>query len=275
MLGYILWDCNGVMFEFGGIKIMWYGVLFATGLALSAWWIFKRFIEEGMTEKDFEVFVIWGFVCMFLGCRLAHCLFYQWDYFSQHPLEILLPIKEKVGGGWKFIGYHGLASHGGTVGMVVALVIFKLKTKKSLWKTMDIVAVSACLAGGFIRLGNLMNSEILGIETTMPWGFVFTRVGDVPRHPAQLYEAIYYFVLFIVLQYVYKKKRYSEVSDGFYVGLVLTGIFLFRFLIEFLKEVQEDFESDMLLDMGQILSVPFIVAGVIIIFLRKSGQKSK
>lgn len=275
MLGYILWDCNGVMFEFGGIKIMWYGVLFATGLALSAWWIFKRFIEEGMTEKDFEVFVIWGFVCMFLGCRLAHCLFYQWDYFSQHPLEILLPIKEKVGGGWKFIGYHGLASHGGTVGMVVALVIFKLKTKKSLWKTMDIVAVSACLAGGFIRLGNLMNSEILGIETTMPWGFVFTRVGDVPRHPAQLYEAIYYFVLFIVLQYVYKKKRYSEVSDGFYVGLVLTGIFLFRFLIEFLKEVQEDFESDMLLDMGQILSVPFIVVGLIIIFLRKRVQKSK
>lgn len=275
MLGYILWDCNGVMFEFGGIKIMWYGVLFATGLALSAWWIFKRFIEEGMTEKDFEVFVIWGFVCMFLGCRLAHCLFYQWDYFSQHPLEILLPIKEKVGGGWKFIGYHGLASHGGTVGMVVALVIFKLKTKKSLWKTMDIVAVSACLAGGFIRLGNLMNSEILGIETTMPWGFVFTRVGDVPRHPAQLYEAIYYFVLFIVLQYIYKKKRYSEVSDGFYVGLVLTGIFLFRFLIEFLKEVQEDFESDMLLDMGQILSVPFIVVGLIIIFLRKRVQKSK
>lgn len=274
MLGYILWNISGVMVEFGSFKIMWYGMLFAIGLALGAWWVYKRFLEEGMTEKDFEIFVILGFVCMFLGCRLVHCLFYQWDYFSQHPLEILLPIKETADG-WKFIGYHGLASHGGAVGMVVALVIFKLKTKKNLWKAMDIAAIAACLAGGFIRLGNLMNSEIVGVATEMPWGFVFTKIDDVPRHPAQLYEALYYFMLFVVLQYVYNKDRYKNVAVGFYVGLALTGIFVFRFLIEFIKEAQEDFESNMLLDMGQILSVPFIVVGLIIIFLRKRVQKSK
>lgn len=272
ILGFIEWNPSGLIFRLGSIDVLWYGVLFATGLALAGIWIYRRFRENGMSDDDFEEFLIWAFLGMFLGCRLGHCLFYQWDYYSHHIVEMLLPIQQMADGSWKFTGYHGLASHGGAVGMVVAMVIFWFRRRRNLWVVMDIVAIGACLAGGFIRLGNLMNSEIVGIQTSVPWAFVFEKVDALPRHPAQLYEAIYYFVLFAVIALVYKKIRYEKVREGFYFGVMAVGIFLFRFLIEFLKEVQEDFEAVLPIDMGQILSIPFILAGLIIIFAKSRNK---
>lgn len=257
------------MFQIGSFNLMWYGVLFAAGLTFAGWWVYNRFRDNNMTDKDFQIFLIWGFVCMFLGCRLGHCLFYQWNYFSQHPVEILLPVKVMSSGEWKFTGYHGLASHGGAVGMVVAMLIFWLRTHRDLWTVMDIVAIGSCLAGGFIRLGNLMNSEIVGNPTDVPWAFVFTRVDMLPRHPAQLYEALFYFAEFAVVASLYRRFRYTKHASGFYFGCVIAVMFIFRFLIEFIKAPQEAFEQGMLLDMGQILSIPFVVAALIILLVKR------
>lgn len=273
---FIVWNFSGKVGEIGNFSVNCYGLLFAAGLALAGYWIYNRFIEEGMTEKDFELFLIWSFICMFLGCRLGHCLFYQWNYFSNHPLEIFLPFKISSEG-WNFIGYRGLASHGGAVGMVVAMLIFRAKTHRDLWKVMDIVAIGACLAGTFIRLGNLMNSEIVGLPTQLPWGFVFTAVDNQPRHPAQLYESLFYIAEFSAAALLFKKYRYSsKLRPGAYFGAVVAVMFTFRLLIENVKEVQESFEKEMMFDMGQILSVPFIVLGVVIFLLKilqKKGRK--
>lgn len=273
---FIVWNFSGKVGEIGNFSVNCYGLLFAAGLALAGYWIYNRFIEEGMTEKDFELFLIWSFICMFLGCRLCHCLFYQWNYFSNHPLEIFLPFKISSEG-WNFIGYRGLASHGGAVGMVVAMLIFRAKTNRDLWKVMDIVAIGACLAGAFIRLGNLMNSEIVGLPTQLPWGFVFTAVDNQPRHPAQLYESLFYIAEFSAAALLFKKYRYSsKLRPGAYFGVVVAVMFTFRLLIENVKEVQESFEKEMMFDMGQILSVPFIVVGVVIFLLKilqKKGRK--
>lgn len=269
MQSFITWNVSPMMFQIGSFRLMWYGVLFAVGLTLAGWWVYARFRDHNMTDRDFQIFLIWGFVCMFLGCRLGHCLFYQWDYFSAHPAEILLPVKIYPDGHWKFIGYHGLASHGGAVGMVVAMVIFWLRTHRDLWTVMDIVAIGACLAGGFIRLGNLMNSEIIGNPTDVPWAFIFGHVDDLPRHPAQLYEALFYFAEFGVASALYRRYAYQRRAPGFYFGAVIAVMFLFRFLIEFIKAPQEAFEQTMLLDMGQILSIPFVIASLIILFVKR------
>ncbi|MCQ2343765.1 MAG: prolipoprotein diacylglyceryl transferase [Paludibacteraceae bacterium] len=272
---YIIWDFSGKLGEIEDFSVNCYGLLFAAGLALSGMWVYRKFLEEGMTEKDFEIFMIWGFVCMFLGCRLGHCFFYQWGYYSKHLLEILLPFKITAEG-WRFIGYRGLASHGGAVGMFVAEMIFWWRTRLDVWKVMDIVAIGACLAGGFIRLGNLMNSEIVGLPTDLPWGFVFTAVDDVPRHPAQLYESLFYFVEFGVAAWLYGKFRYKgKIRAGGYFGAVVSVMFTFRILIEKVKEVQESFENEMVLDMGQILSIPFIIVGAVIFLLKILPKKER
>ena len=274
-VAYIIWNFSGTLGGIGGFSVNMYGLLFAAGLALAGIWCYERFLSEGMTEKDFEIFLVWGFLCMFLGCRLGHCLFYQWGYYSHHLTEILLPIKETADG-WKFTGYRGLASHGGAVGMIVAIIIFKLRSGANLWKVLDIVAIGACLAGGFIRLGNLMNSEIVGIPTDLPWGFVFTKVDEVPRHPAQLYESLFYFAEFGVAALLYDRFRYRcRLRAGGYFGGVVAVMFTFRLLIEFVKEVQESFEAEMVLDMGQILSLPFIVVGVVIFLLKFFGKSAR
>ena len=275
MTAYIIWDISNVMITIGSFTLLWYGVLFAIGLTLAGWWLYHEFQKRSWSDKDFEIFLICGFLCMFLGCRLGHCLFYQFDYFSHHFIEIFLPVKETADG-WKFTGYHGLASHGGAVGMIVAIVLFYLitkrqqtpfgKTKDGIWTMLDLIALATCLAGGFIRLGNLMNSEIIGAPTDVPWAFVFTKVDDLPRHPAQLYESIFYFATFAVLGHLFVHKNHHK--PGFYCGLVATLVFVFRFLIEFLKENQEAFEQGMAIDMGQILSIPFIVGGIVVIILK-------
>jgi prolipoprotein diacylglyceryl transferase len=174
---------------------------------------------------------------------------------------MILPIQPQPGDGYKFSGYQGLASHGGALGFLIAVYFYSRKTKHSLIDTLDLVAVVGALAGGFIRLGNFMNSEIIGIPTTKPWGVIFERVDNVPRHPTQLYEAISYFIIFTIMMILYKKMR-DRLKNGFFFGLVVVLCFTARFIIEFVKENQVGFEDGMTFNMGQLLSIPYIVVGI-------------
>ena len=183
-----------------------------------------------------------------------------------NPLEIFLPIKFLDGGGWKFTGYAGLASHGGTIGLIIALWLYCRKTKMNYMDVLDMIAVATPITACWIRLANLMNSEIIGMPTEVPWAFIFTRVDLLPRHPAQLYEALAYLALFFIMIFLYKKYD-KKFHRGFYFGFCLVFIFVFRFFIEFIKEDQVDFEADMMLNMGQWLSIPFIILGLISIFM--------
>jgi phosphatidylglycerol---prolipoprotein diacylglyceryl transferase len=261
ILNYIHWNPNPEIINIFGISIRYYGLLFVSGLILSTYvlgWIFKR---ENIPPENLQKLFIYGAIGILAGARLGHCFFYEPSYYFSHPLEIILPVTFLPGGGIKFIGYQGLASHGGALGLLIALILYSRKTKHSLIDTIDLIAVVAALGSGFIRLGNLMNSEIIGNPTTKPWGFIFERVDNVPRHPAQLYEAISYFLIFVIMIVLYKKKS-ETLKNGFFFGLTLFLIFTARFFIEFIKEVQVDFEKNLSLDMGQILSIPYIIAGI-------------
>lgn len=186
---------------------------------------------------------------------------------------MIVPIHFMVGGGWKFVGYEGLASHGGTIGLIVALYLYYRRTRLNLWQVLDNIAIATPITACFIRLGNLMNSEIIGKVTDVPWAFIFERVDKVPRHPGQLYEAIAYFVFFFVGLWFYRKHP-QRVGTGFFFGLCLTLIFTFRFFIEYTKDIQVNFESGMLFNMGQILSIPFIIIGIYYM-CRKQKQPTK
>ena len=184
---------------------------------------------------------------------------------------MILPIHFLPDGGWKFTGYEGLASHGGTLGLMIALWLYVRKTKVGIWTVLDNVAIATPIAAFFIRMGNLMNSEIIGKVTDVPWAFIFERVDMMPRHPGQLYEAIAYAILLFIGFAVYKKYP-QRVGTGFYFGLCLTYIFTARFFIEFTKEIQEEFEASLPLDMGQLLSIPFVIIGIVCMFGYKRKQ---
>ena len=261
IINYIHWNIDPEIFKILGISLRYYGVLFVGGLILCIYiltWIFKN---ENIPLVNLEKLSVYGMIGIFAGARLGHCIFYEPSYYFSHPLEIILPITFPPDGGIKFIGYQGLASHGGILGLLIALYFYSRKTKHSMIDTIDLIAVVAGLGFGFIRLGNLMNSEIIGIPTTKPWGVIFERVGHVPRHPAQLYEAILYFIIFAIMMILYKKMR-DRLKNGVFFGIA-TGLFVTaRFTIEFVKENQVGFEDGMTLNMGQLLSIPFIVLGV-------------
>lgn len=185
---------------------------------------------------------------------------------------MFLPIRFLADGDWKFTGYEGLASHGGTFGLMIALWLYVKKTKLNIWLVLDNIAIATPTTACFIRLGNLMNSEIIGKVTDVPWAFIFERVDSVPRHPGQLYEALAYALLFFIGWALYK-KRPQKVGSGFFFGLCLTYIFTARFFIEYTKEIQEAFEASLPLDMGQLLSIPFIAIGVACMIGGKWMQK--
>ncbi|MGZ2369438.1 prolipoprotein diacylglyceryl transferase [Ancylomarina sp. YFZ004] len=265
ILTYINWDIDPEIINLFGFSIRYYGLLFVTGLLLSIYilgWIFRK---ENIPQKDLDKLTIYAVIGIFVGARLGHCLFYQPAYYLSHPLEAILPVIFPAEGGIEFVGYRGLASHGGALGLILALILYARKTKNSIIDSIDLIAVVTALAGCFIRLANLMNSEIIGMPTTKPWGFVFKRVDLIPRHPAQLYEALSYLLIFIIMITLYKTKR-NSMRHGVFFGLALVLIFTARFLIEFIKERQVDFEAGMSLDMGQILSIPFIIIGIGFIF---------
>ena len=273
MIGlYINWDVDSEIINIGGFPIKYYGLLFAAGLLLSMAILKKIYKKENLNESAHEALFLYGIIGIFVGARLGHCFFYDFDYYSKNLIEIILPIKKTITGTYKFVGFSGLASHGGTVGLIISLYLYSKKYKIKYLKILDLIAIVAPLGAAFIRLANLMNSEMIGNPTTMPWAFIFKRVDTIPRHPAQLYEAIAYFVIFLLLFITYKTKNIT-IGNGFYFGLAITQIFTMRILIEFVKIDQEAFEEGMLLNMGQILSIPFILIGLY--FTIRNGQKKE
>lgn len=260
---YIVWNPDLTAFHIGSWGLRWYSLCWLVGLLLAYLIVRRLFKEQKISDEKFEPLFIYCFLGILIGARLGHCIFYQPDYFLtswKGFVEMLLPIHFLPDGGWKMTGYEGLASHGGTLGLILALLLYVKKTKVPMWTVLDNIAIATGTTACFIRLGNLMNSEIIGRVTDVPWAFIFERVDQMPRHPGQLYEAIAYAVFFVVSWVLYR-RRPDRVGTGFFFGLCLFYIFLFRFFIEYTKEIQEAFEAGLPLDMGQILSIPFILIG--------------
>lgn len=260
---FIHWNPDLVIFNIGPVAVRWYSTCWLIGLLLSYFTVKYIYRKMKIEDEKFEPLFFYCFIGILAGARLGHCLFYEPGYFlssGTHIIEMLLPIRQDLWGNWHFTGYEGLASHGGTIGLMLALLLYCRNMKMKPWTVCDIIAISVPFTATFIRLGNLMNSEIIGKPTDVPWAFIFERVDMQPRHPGQLYEAIAYFLLIFVLFYLWK-KRPDRIGTGFFFGLDIFAIFLFRFFIEYTKEVQEAFEAALPIDMGQILSIPFIIVG--------------
>ena len=271
MLLYILWNPDVEMFRLGSLSIRWYSMCWLVGLLL-AYLVVKRLYKEQKVDNDlFEPVFIYTFIGVLIGARLGHCLFYEPDYFLSsfpHVIEMILPIRQMADGSWRFTGYEGLSSHGGIIGILIAMVAYSRHYKISLWFVLDTLGIASPLTGCLIRTGNLFNSEIIGKPADLPWAFVFERVDMLPRHPGQLYEALAYLCIFIVMWIVHRRYL-QKVGTGMYFGLCLTLVFVFRFLIEFTKDIQEPFEAGMMLNMGQLLSIPFIIIGLLCMTRKK------
>jgi len=253
ILDFIHWDVSPEIFSFGSFSVRWYGLLFASAFFFGYLIMKKIFDREQISIETLDQLSIYMLIGTVLGARLGHVLFYQPDYYIKHPLEIIQV--------WK----GGLASHGAALGILISLYFFSKKTKKSYLWILDRIVIVVAIGGFFVRMGNLMNSEIVGHVTTVPWGFIFEReinyLGDEARHPTQLYEGLSYLLLFGILIWMYFKKNLGE-KPGVIFGVFLIGLFSARFFIEFFKAVQVDFEHNMSLNMGQILSIPFILFGI-------------
>ncbi|PKQ62093.1 prolipoprotein diacylglyceryl transferase [Labilibaculum filiforme] len=261
ILNYIHWNPDPEIVNIFGISIRYYGLLFVSGLILAIYmlgWIFKR---ENIPSENLEKLTIYGMIGIIAGARLGHCLFYEPSYYLSHPLEMILPVTFPPDGGIKFTGYQGLASHGGVLGLLIGLYFYSRKTKHSMIDILDLIAVVVGISLGFIRLANFMNSEIIGMPTSQPWGVIFERVDNIPRHPAQLYEAFSYFIILGIMLILYLKMR-DRLRNGILFGLATVLFFIARFVIEFLKEDQVGFEDGMTFNMGQLLSLPYILVGI-------------
>ena len=272
---YILWNPDLVAVRIGGFALRWYSLCWLLGLLAAFLIVRKLYKEQKIKPELFDPLFIYCFIGILIGSRLGHCLFYEPDYFlssGRHMVEMVLPIRFMADGSWRFTGYEGLASHGGTIGLIIALWLYVRRTKVNLWRVLDNVAIATPVTACLIRLGNLMNSEIIGKATDVPWAFIFERVDLLPRHPGQLYEAIAYAVFFFVGWYLYRKQP-QRVGTGFFFGLCITLIFTARFFIEFTKDIQEEFEASMLLNMGQLLSLPFIALGIVCMFCPKVTKR--
>lgn len=251
----IPWDVNPEIFRIGSFAVRWYGLLFASSFLIGYFILLRIFKNENLTDALLDKLTVYMAVGVIVGARLGHCIIYEPEYYFANPVEIL-----KV---WK----GGLASHGGAAGILIAAGIFAYKEKKGYFWTLDRVAIVVALAGFFIRMGNLMNSEIYGVETTLPWGFVFLRNGEVaPKHPTQIYEGLTYLMIFFLLFRLYWRKK-GEHVEGLLISLVCILIFGARFFIEFLKEDQVAKEAGMILNYGQKYSILPFLAGCLGLFL--------
>ena len=270
----INWNPDPELFNlFGSFPIRYYGLLWGIGIVLACIIVQRQYRDRKISEDKFTPLFFYCVIGITLGARLGHCIFYDWSYYQNHLIEMILPVKQFPNEGWKWIGYRGLASHGGTLGLIIALWLYCRKTKMHYMDVLDMIAVATPICACFIRLANLMNSDIIGKPADIPWAFVFEQVDMLPRHPAQLYEAIAYFIFFLGMIYLYKKSDHGQkLHRGFFFGLCLTEIFVFRFFVEFLKENQVDFENTMTLNMGQWLSIPFVIIGIY--FMLFYGKKT-
>ncbi len=246
--------------------------------------------KQEIPEEKFDPMLLYCFLGILIGARLGHCLFYEPGYFLSHPIEMFLPMRKFADGQWHFTGYEGLASHGGTIGLMIALWLYSRKTNLNIMHVLDNVAIVTPICACAIRIGNLMNSEIIGNPAPgLPWAFIFPREDMEERHPSQLYEALCYLIIFFILWAIYKKFMNSKqladvkgnkaplldirVGSGFYFGMCIFLIFLSRIFIELTKKNQVEFESSMTFNMGQLLSIPFVILGIYCIFGGKWCKK--
>lgn len=260
----IHWNVDPVIINIGSFGLRWYSLGFLVAFLLGYYIIERMFKQENVKEDYLGSLFLYIFLAILIGARLGHCLFYEPDYFltSEHWVEIVWPFQNG-----RFTGFQGLASHGAAIGILVGLWLYQRKYGLNLWWFLDRLVVVVALGGAFVRLGNLFNSEIYGVETSLPWGFVFERNGEtVPKHPTQLYESLSYFLIFGVSIWYYIRKK-GQFKTGTIFGWWLVALFGVRLLIEFVKNDQVDFEAGMALNMGQLLSLPFIIGGFTIAWL--------
>lgn len=259
----IHWDPSPFAIALGPLEIRWYSLAFLISFVLSLNIMRKMCKAEKLPQDQLDNLLFYVAAGTIIGARMGHCLFYDFEYYYKHPIEIL-----EV---WK----GGLASHGGALGVIAALAFFSKRYRVySFSWLLDRISVLAVLSGGFIRLGNLINSEIIGKPTNEDWGFIFTRIDQVPRHPTQIYESLGYFTMFLVEYLIYRRFKFHP-PKFLLLGSTLFLVFVFRFFMEFLKENQEPFEKGMILNMGQLLSIPAIAVGGFLLFYSLIKEKKK
>ena len=265
-----VWDVHPTLFTIGPVEVRYYGLMWALGFIISAYIISNIMKREGYPEKTFDSFFWYALLSTVIGSRLGHCLFYAPGYYLTHPIEIL------------YIHQGGMASHGAAVGLLVGLWLFSRKNKIPYIWSLDRIGILVAISGALVRIGNFMNSEIFGRPTSLPWGVEFvlsnewnTLYKGLPCHPTQLYEALAYLIIFVVFLWLYYRKNLAQRRPGAMFGIFLIALFGIRFLIEFIKNPQEDFEVGMILNMGQLLSIPFIVAGCVLLYRAYHAPKKK
>ncbi|MFO8234413.1 MAG: prolipoprotein diacylglyceryl transferase [Bacteroidales bacterium] len=260
-LNYIVWDVDPEIFSIGPLSVRYYGLFFALAFLLGYYIFMRIFKIEKIPVEVLDKLTIYMVIGTVAGARLGHVFFYQPAYYLSNPFEIFA------------IWQGGLASHGAAIGILLALYLFVRKEKKPYMWILDRIVIVVALAGFFIRMGNLMNSEIYGTATNLSWGFIFERKNEiVPKHPTQIYEALAYLAIFALLAWIYFKKK-GKFKQGLLFSLFMILVFTARFFIEFIKEVQVSFEQQMTLNMGQILSIPFVLVGFILLY-RALKQKN-
>lgn len=260
ILNFIEWSVDPEIFRVGNFAVRWYGLLFALSFVFGYYIIGRMFKNEGIAPKVLDQLTTYMLIATIAGARLGHCLFYEPEYYLSNPLKML-----KV---WE----GGLASHGAAIGILIGLYLFARKNKKPYMWILDRVVIVVALAGFFIRTGNLMNSEIYGHPASVPWAFIFISDDNIPRHPTQLYEGLSYLLIFIYL-FAYYWKKGGRVLEGYMFSMFLILVFGARFIIEFFKESQVDFENKLLLNMGQSLSIPFVIVGILLLI--RSPRKNR
>lgn len=265
-----VWDVHPTLFTIGPVEVRYYGLMWALGFIISAYIISNIMKREGYPEKTFDSFFWYALLSTVIGSRLGHCLFYAPGYYLTHPIEIL------------YIHQGGMASHGAAVGLLVGLWLFSRKNKIPYIWSLDRIGILVAISGALVRIGNFMNSEIFGRPTSLPWGVEFvlsnewnTLYKGLPCHPTQLYEALAYLIIFVVFLWLYYRKNLAQRRPGAMFGIFLITLFGIRFLIEFIKNPQEDFEVGMILNMGQLLSIPFIVAGCVLLYRAYRAPEKK
>ncbi len=263
LLAYIHWSVNPELFHLGPLAVRWYGVLFALGFFCGFYIVQWMYRVEHKNENNLNSLLIYMVLGALVGARLGHCFFYEPDYYLKHPLEILA------------IWEGGLASHGGAIGILIALYFYSRRhpDEPYLW-VLDRIVVPTALGACFIRLGNLFNSEILGTPAQVPWAFIFQRIDYVPRHPVQLYESICYLLIFVLLIAVYRQWR-AQTPRGFLLGLFFVTVFTARFFLEFIKQRQADYEQNFPISVGQWLSIPFVIFGLFLIWRSLHSEHPK
>ena len=278
----IKWEPSETIFKIGDFGIHYYSLMFVLAFTIGYYLMKRMFNKEKISEEFIEPLLVYVVFSTLIGARLGEVFFYNWDYYSNHLIEILLPIREKENGGflfgllnnYEFIGFRGLASHGASIGIILGLYIYQRKYnyKPLLW-LLDRLSIPVSLGAFFVRIGNFFNSEIVGKYTGNNFGVIFINRGEtLPRHPTQLYESFGYLILFLILNYFYKNR---ENNNGYLFGVFLSTMFTIRFIVEFLKESQGGFESKLtLFSTGQWLSIPMILFGLFIIIYSFKKLKS-